>query len=649
MKRHAVLGILAGGLIAALGLHGCGRHPSSTPAAAGSAPLAAPASASTALRGTFVFGADQAALRTYLQNVQEVKPPKFEVEWSKDVVPVSREEALRALRSVNADGSDFVFTSSDPVVQRLQPGKIVWIWGIAIRRIDRLGIFEDGTVVHTSAVPLSEALTRADIEFATPVDFGNAYGVYKPRIQEPPPRTITRAARPSGFVPVRYGPDPEPPPQGGPAGAEQPVDPGNQTMEQTAESDMVAATGNGYTGTVAGFQFSMGYKVSQNTLHLELQGRKADENQPSGSNGSSELQGVAADRFYAFVEEQWHAQQDAKKSYDRVEHLETQIAQIEALKAGRGGDPQLSGMNPQALSTLLSEDEQQKLIAISDYRHAETLAEAARAKARAESARNDELLNLFLMVAENLDVRFRARADLERAALQAAIKLNGGSNAGTSVNFKDLKGTLDLELVARLGQGGNGGVSIPVAHVPVRFNIPVIVGGVPLVVQLGADFLAKIALAGNHAAHHFHAKFQFAGGAGTLASASSQTDSNGAFDDAPAQVEQPTLSSPGVSGTVLAVQIPRLGLGVGVFGIAAVGYVDHVVVLTMTNAAAVATLNPPCTRVTVDRIAHVGADVTTVMPIPLVEQLLHALSWNKEVWRAKQWIRVDPDIKMCRI
>ncbi len=246
-------------------------------------------------------------------------------------------------------------------------------------------------------------------------------------------------------------------------------------------------------------------------------------------------------------------------------------------------------------------------------------------------------------------MRFRARADLERAAIAAAIKLQPGGNNGTAVNFNDLKGTLDLELVARLGKGGNGGVSIPVAHVPVRFNIPVIVMGVPLVVQLGADFLAKVGLGGNHAAHHFHAKFQFAGGAGTLASADSQTNSNAAFSDEPAEVEPPTLSSPGVSGTVLAVQIPRLGLGVGVFGIAAVGYVDHVVVLTMTNAAAVATLNPPCTRVTVDRIAHVGADVTTVMPIPLVEQLLHALSWNKEVWRAKQWIRVDPDIKMCRI
>jgi hypothetical protein len=646
MKRYWWLPILVASVVA---VGSCSRKaPGPAQAGAGNAP-AAPGEKNGALRGSFVFGADQAALRAYLENVHEVKPSKFEVEWSKDVVAVSREEAMRALRAVNADGSAFIFTTADPVVQKLQPGKIVWIWGIAIRRIDRLGVFEDGTVVHTSAVPLSEAMTRADIEFATPVDFGSAYGVYNPRTRQPPPRTVTRADAAGALVPVRYNAGEDPP--SGDSGGAPLTDPGNQTLEQTAESDKVAATSDGYAGNVAGFDFSMGYRVSQGTLHLELQAKKEEEKGgASGSEESQELHEDAADKFHEYVEEQWHAQQEAKKSFDRVEHLETQIAQIESMKAGKGGgDAQLAAMKPQALNGLLSEDEAQKLTAISDYRHAETQAEEARAKARAASERNEALLNLFSIISDNLDVRFRARADLNRAALNAAIKLQGGSNAGTSVNFNDLKGTLDLELVARLGKGGNGGVSIPVAHVPVRFNIPLIVYGIPLVLQVGADFLAKVGLGGNHAAHHFHAKFQFAGSAGTQVTASSQTDSNAAFADEPAEVEPPTLSSPGVSGTVLAVQIPRMGLGVGSFVAAGVAYVDHVVVVTMTNSAAVATLNPPCTRVTVDRIAHVGADVTTLLPIPFAEQLLKALSWNKEVWRAKQWIRVNPDIPMCRI
>jgi len=47
----------------------------------------------------------------------------------------------------------------------------------------------------------------------------------------------------------------------------------------------------------------------------------------------------------------------------------------------------------------------------------------------------------------------------------------------------------------------------------------------------------------------------------------------------------------------------------------------------------------PCKRVTLDRNAHVGADVTTILPIPVVETLLHALAWKK----------VEPGVPACRI
>ena len=641
-SRPPRLTLFVTSLLAAGALTGCGKKATQGPAtgASSGSPETSASAPNPAFRASLVEGADQNVLRAYLTSVHEVKPSRFEVEWSKDVVPVSRDEALRALRAVSGDGSAFTFVSTDPVVPTLVPGKIVWIWGIAIRRIDRIGITDDGTIVHTSPVALNEALPRADIEFATPVDFSTAYGVYRPRSQGPPPKTVTRVERPSPLRLVRYDSTPEPAPQPG-SGDQAPTDPGNPTLQQTETSDMVAATTKGYAGEVAGFQYSLGYRVSQSTLHLELQARKKEDRGPAGNQESGDIQGTDSDKFYQYVEQQWHAEQDAKKSYDRIEKLETEIAQIDAQSKGKAANPNLSAQR--------SADEQAKLIAISDYRHAESEAEQARIKAKALAARNDEILNIFLMASENLDVRFRAKADLSRAALNTVIKLQPGSNAGTSVNINDLAGNLDLEFVARLGSGGNGGVSIPVAHVPIMFNIPLIVGGIPFVVQVGADFLAKVGLGGNHAAHHFHARFEFSGGAGTLASASSQTNTNFNLSGSEPQVDEPTMSSPGVSGSVVAVQIPRLGVGLGVWGVAAVMYVDHVTVVTMTNAASVATLNPPCTRVSIDRVAHVGGDVTTVMPIPIVEQILHALSWNKEIWRAKQWLKVKPDIAMCKI
>ncbi len=109
--------------------------------------------------------------------------------------------------------------------------------------------------------------------------------------------------------------------------------------------------------------------------------------------------------------------------------------------------------------------------------------------------------------------------------------------------------------------------------------------------------------------------------------------------------------SPGTSGLVLAIQLPRVGLGLGFLGPSGMAYMDLVNVLTMTNSAAVATLNPPCHRYTLDRIGSVGVDVSVMpLPIPLVQTVASsALSQRKEVWRAKQWKFVDPDIAMCRL
>ncbi len=158
---------------------------------------------------------------------------------------------------------------------------------------------------------------------------------------------------------------------------------------------------------------------------------------------------------------------------------------------------------------------------------------------------------------------------------------------------------------------------------------------------------------GRHAPHHFHTQFTFNGsGGGFNASADSQTNTNFDLSETEPEGEEPTANSLGVSGLVYAVQIPRLGLGMGVFGLgvfglAAMGFVDHVVVLTLTNGASLGQVL--CKRITLDRVAHVGADVTTILPIPVVETLPHSLAWKKEVWKAPQWKKIEPDIPMCQI
>ena len=257
---------------------------------------------------------------------------------------------------------------------------------------------------------------------------------------------------------------------------------------------------------------------------------------------------------------------------------------------------------------------------------------------------------VFYIISDNLDVRFRSKVDLDRSAFSGNIHTAGGSLTQFAAHFKDMKGNVELEFVGRLGQGGNGAVSVPVVNVPVVMNIPVPVEGIPLVVQFATNFMVKLFLAGNHATQHFTTHFQFNGGAG-LDSTSNGTNTEGNLSSSEPEVGEKTATSPGTSGLVLAVQLPRFGLGVGFLGSHAMAYMDLVHVLTMTNSASVAALNPQCHRYTLDTIGSVGVDVSVVpIPFPLVQAAASkALSQRKEVWRAPQWKFIEPDIAMCRL
>ena len=646
--------VLTAGAVLCLVLSACYRRPSEQ----GATP-AGESSPTTGFHEQFARGTDQAGIRAYLGSVRPLQPRRFEVTWSADTVRVSREEASRSLLRVSRDGTTFTFASSEPIVSQLTTGKVVWIWGIAIRRIGKVVRGAGVTLVHTSDVPLSEAMTHSDIEFDSPLDFGGAYAIARPapaaapaaaaQVARAPSALRSAGVRPRSFLmPVRYDETPE----GLDARPQEEGSPGDAAdLKGVEESDTVVATRDGYTGKTAGFEYSLAYKVSGSKLAFELQARKEDE-EPAGAGESNEMLRDERHEFFEAVHEQQQAEHEADEAYERQNELTAELADIKAFEDSvppAEPNAKLGKLDKQALETLKKYDEAERQHAQQKYDAAEAKVKAAQDKARKLAMAGAIAKQVFYILSDNLDIRFRTRVELSKAAIAAAVRLSPGSNAGTTVSFKDLSGKIDLEVVARMGLSGNGGVSIPVTHIPLVFNIPLVINGVPFIVQVGTDFLVKIALAGRHAAHHFHAQFNFNGTAGFTTSAASQSDTNFNLSGGEPEVQATEASSPGVSGTVVAVQIPRLGMGVGVFGAAALGYVDQVVVLTMTNGAGVATLNPACKRYTLDRIAHVGADVTTVLPIPVVQQMLQLLSWKKEVWRAKQWIRVEPDIAMCRI
>src|SRR5579862_3556325 len=103
---------LTGGALAAL-LLGCSKQPAQQPAESQNPPSGPPT-----FNAQMIGAVDQKTIRAYLQNVHEVKAKKFDVQWSEDIVPVSKEEALRSLTAISRDGNSYTFTASEPVVQK---------------------------------------------------------------------------------------------------------------------------------------------------------------------------------------------------------------------------------------------------------------------------------------------------------------------------------------------------------------------------------------------------------------------------------------------------------------------------------------------------------------------------------------------------
>jgi hypothetical protein len=622
----------------------------------------------SAVAAPMLEGADQATIRTYLQTVQEVKPKKFSVQWSPDTVPVSRDEAIRSLQSINEDGSLYTFISSEPLVAKLRPGRILWIYDIAVRRIDSVSNIGDVTIVHTKPVALNEAMPQADIEFDAPSNFGAAYGALRPHLpKQPAPQKTSGLTQHSLYREAAFepdGPDERKPKQG-----EQPdqESPSSDQGEDEDDYGLVAATQDGFNGKVLGFEYSMEYKVSPSRLTYEFEARK--EGEGSGSAENNEINRDHRLEYFELVDEQRRDIHEEHAWESRILQLDKEIAAETQLGNQALGNQQGQGIaqNPPALgpnppgpnaspaATKLYNDLKkyydQKQQAIKEYEKWKAEVEKEDAKIKALAAAGALARRVFYIVSDNLDVRFRSKIDLDRAGFSGNIQTVGGSLKQFAAHFKDMRGNVELEFVGRLGQPGNGAVSVPVVNVPVVMNIPVPVEGIPLVVQFATNFMVKLFLAGNHATQHFTTKFQFGGGAG-LDSTSKGTETEGNLSSSEPEVGEKIAMSPGTSGLVLAVQMPRFGLGVGFLGAQGMVYMDLVHVLTMTNSAAVATLNPPCHRYTFDSVGSVGVDFSMVpIPFPLLETVArHAMSQRKEVWRrTPQWKFIDPDIKMCRL
>lgn len=590
----------------ALGIAACSKG--DRPVAATSGTGAAPA---TPGRAPMLHG-DSAGIRHYLETVDTIVGATFDVTWNANTVRLDRTTTLRSLRQASSDGTTFTFTSDEPAIRGLKPGQVLLVWGIALLRVTSIEPVDGYMVVQGTPASLPEAMDQAHIAWTTPARFDEEMLVEKVLEPDPVPVSLGPTVRSPWLLAGWHAPS---------------ADEAVGLADPPVDSAGKAPSGGGYTnkasGDIGGFGFEVAYAFGNGALDFELEASK-------GKSGTSEA-GPGEARENAAQDK------SLKKAHEDIE-------------AGRpaNGTPALGA---DADPAKLAADAGIKSKAAADAWKKE------RSKVDAPGAVWGGLMELtsgtlWSIANEQLDLRIKARGHLTGFGTEGDISIANAQHVASQFRISNLDGIVDLSYIAKLGkEQGNWADKFKVS-LPITFNIPIIIGGVPFMLQLAMNFMAIPGLSGHYAAMTGKAHLNFSG-TGVIQVGSGNTDASGNFDGGAFIVpDRSEASSLGVSAVLVAAQFPRVGFGLGLFNSYSIAYIDFVGTASLTDAGKLALL--PCLRTQLNAAvgAGVATDILGIKNLPVIggtlsKKINGALSWKKSppIWTTEKSSTWPPGLK----
>jgi hypothetical protein len=588
VKTHRIATLLMCGAV----VGACSR-----PTEESAVPAVSPASAASRAilsSSSFVHGGTRAALLAYLQTVQETPAKKFEVTYNPDVVKIERQEAIDSLQAVSADGAEFRFTDGAKVRQ-LEAGKILFLWGIALRRITAAAAAGDQWVVTTVPVSLPEVFREADIDFDYPLDARQVFATFRP----PAPAKTAALTRPDGIMPVAFISE--------------------ARADEAPEGPTIIDLPNSYATSVNGIDIELSYQPIEGGLHFDIEARKQQSDvkaEPPKANPRSELDKYAEEKRKQDVAD---IRNDRPKS-----NAQTQDEANTAAK--KGAD---------------------------DWK---------KTKADGPNAPNKAMVQALWGIGSDLwDLRIKASGDLtgisaaDSLSVSNQLQIHGSALGLLKTEFHNVNGKLKLEFIARRGQNSEQWIEKLKVDIPIRFNIPVIVAGMPMVFQVGFDVIAQPALTTKNDTFDAAYEIPFSGSGNVLLDGNKFTV-GGTLAAEPNPLKT-LAASIGVSAILVAIQAPRIGLGVGVFGASSVVYIDLVSSATITASGELALAH--CQQYQLVTSINAGVDTKIAFDLPgythflngplneKLKQVGNAASLREQIFK-KEWYRVSPDVPICR-
>ncbi len=598
--RHAHRVAVCLGIAMVVVLSGCGpsNHPGQTASSSTPSTTGGLAGGRTGASSPFgrdrLFTGDAASLRAYLENVREVRPTRFAVTWTPQTVRIDRATALRSLQGISRDGARFTFSGDDGAIAQLAPGKVMLLWGLALRKVDRVAHENGRIVVDTGPAKLTDAISEGDIAFAAQVPLAQ----FLPTVQMPAkPADTGSDAQPQASVAGRRSRwewliaaahADEPPPAAAPAQA-----PGG------ALDTPPATTPDGkFTGVVAGYEYLVSYKSAGHGIDFDAEIRKEQPDlvpNPKGENS-------AGAKGYESTNDSTLEQAGVRKSIRQ----DAEIQQYDKQHAGAGSP---AGM----------------------------------------------VKSLFKAGSDLLDLRVKADGVLNPGSgapggdipVETQFLIRHSQIERFAYNMGGMTGHVNFHFIARLGEQQGQWLEHAKLELPISMNVPLIVAGIPFVFQIGANFFVQPALSGHKAALTGNFGLNFVGN-GQVQVYKGAMDEQGNLTATPPLVGQVVGSSIGVSAIVVAAQIPRIGFGVGVFDTASVAFVDHVISVGLTKSSSLG-MFPMCKTYQIYQDFGAGISTHIGLQIPGVTAAIEKkLSGRKSIKRTAHNY-VDPPIKACQV
>lgn len=507
-----------------------------------------------------ILVADSAGIRQYLETVDTVRGATFDVTWSPNVVRLSRDQTLHVLRRVSRDGATFTFTAGEPAIAALKPGQILLVWGIALRKVTAVEPRGPTTTVRTDVVSLPEAIPNGHIAWRAPTGFGQ--GIVSPSVV-PADTTSKRASlyRPAQsifrFASWRQG--------DGQEGAGQEPG-GDQGSDGEAEE---AALPHHTAGEFGGYEYEVGYANVGGRLDFQLEARKGEDgpfNEPQDNLGE-------------------------RSRAHGTEHV--------------GGN---GGFTGEEHGTALTDEEKKQ-----KKEHQEQEENTKQGVGKPETPM-DALTpkGLFGLANELLDLRVKVRGHLDGFDTSGDISTADSRLGRFKARVEKLNGSADLDWIARLGEQGVFSEKVKL-EIPFNYDIPLIIGGLPFMIEVGANLLVTPGLTSHHASATGSYHITFDGSAGITATGTDvKTESSLSGHVESGQRE---VTSLGVSAILVAAQVPRIGFGFGLLNTSAVAYVDHVIATSVVTAGAMGLV--PCRRYQINSTFGAGVGVQILgIPVP---------------------------------